>query len=90
MTEETATKIMTAGKDSEAVNKIIPEIRAKFKRGSEDLQTAKSLLISNALRLKKTVQPGVNDRKIMPQADIKEVSAILSAGAMPIETSGKK
>ncbi len=84
MTEETAEKIMTAGKGSEAVKNISAEILEKFKKGSENLKSAKALLISNALRLKKTVTPGANDREIMPQANIKKVKAVLAGGAMPL------
>lgn len=84
MTEETADKIVSAGKDSEAFKNIVPAIRKAFSKGSENLQTAKALLVSNALKLKKTVKPGANDREIMPQANIKKVKAILDNGAMPI------
>lgn len=85
MTEETADKIVAAGKDSEAFKNIIPKIKNAFSKGSENLQTAKALLVSNALTLKKKVTPGTNDREIMPQANIKKVKAILDNGAMPID-----
>lgn len=84
MTEETANKIVAAGKDSEAFKNIIPAIKQAFSKGSENLQTAKALLVSNALTLKKKVTPGTNDREIMPQANIKKVKAILDNGAMPL------
>ena len=84
MTEETANKIVAVGKDSEAFKHIIPKIKEAFSKGSENLQTAKALLVSNALTLKKRVTPGTNDREIMPQANIKKVKAILDNGAMPI------
>ena len=90
MTEETAEKIVSAGKDSKAFNSINEKIKGAFSKGSENLHNAKALLVSNALSLKTTVTPGKNDREIMPQADIKKVSDVLAAGAMPIETSGKK
>lgn len=84
MTEETANKIVTAGKDSEAFKNIMPQVKQAFSKGSENLQTAKALLVSNALTLKAKVRPGANDREIMPQANIKKVKAILDNGAMPI------
>lgn len=84
MTEETANKIVAAGKDSDAFKNIIPAIKQAFSKGSENLQTAKALLVSNALTLKKKVTPGTNDREIMPQANIKKVKAILDNGAMPL------
>jgi hypothetical protein len=84
MTEETANKIVAAGKNSEAFKNIIPQIKQAFSKGSDNLRTAKALLVSNALTLKKKVTPGTNDREIMPQANIKKVKAILDNGAMPI------
>ena len=84
MTEETANKIVAAGKDSEAFKHIIPKIKSAFSKGSENLQTAKALLVSNALTLKTKVTPGKNEREIMPQANIKKVKAVLDNGAMPI------
>lgn len=84
MTEETANKIVAAGKDSEAFKKINPKIKGAFSKGSENLQAAKALLVNNALTLKNKVTPGTNEREIMPQANIKKVKAILDNGAMPI------
>jgi hypothetical protein len=84
MSEETADKIVAAGKDSKAFKNINPKIKQAFSKGSENLQAAKALLVSNALTLKNTVSPGSNEREIMPQADIKKVTAILNNGAMPI------
>ena len=84
MTEETANKIVAAGKDSEAFKHIIPKVKEALKQGSDNLKTAKALLISNVVTLKQKVTPGNNDREIMPQANIKKVNAVLANGAMPL------
>ena len=84
MTEATADKIVKAGEGSTAFKNINQQIKEKFDKSSENLATAKALLITNALELKKTVKPGNNVREIMPQANIKKVKAVLANGAMPI------
>ena len=86
MTEETAEKIVTAGSGSKAVQSINEKVKGVFKDGSDNLKTAKALLVNNALMLKTSVTPGTNDREIMPQADTKAVVGLINK-ALPLNTS---
>lgn len=86
MTEETAGKITTAGAGSKAVQVINEKVKNVFKDGSDNLKTAKALLVNNALMLKTSVTPGTNDREVMPQADTKAVVGLINK-ALPLNTS---
>jgi hypothetical protein len=86
MSEETAGKIMTAGRESKAVKVINEKVKGVFKEGSDDLKTARALLVNNALMLKNSVTPGTNEREIMPQADTKAVVGLINK-ALPLNTS---
>ena len=86
MSEETAGKIMNAGRESKAVKVINEKVKGVFKEGSDDLKTARALLVNNALMLKNSVTPGTNEREIMPQADTKAVVGLINK-ALPLNTS---
>ena len=86
MSEETAEKIMAAGRESKAVKAINEKVKGVFKDGSDDLKTARALLVNNALMLKTSVTPGTNEREIMPQADTKAVVGLINK-ALPLNTS---